>query len=291
VDLFFSEDMCSGVPLGIVSDGAVSYGPTATRQQLIVEALSLFDSATSRGSDSSALLMLASVGRARALVDSGDFASASAAVASVPTEYSYYPPYDGVNQNNAVYESTVAIHHISVSDREGGNGLPFVSGGDPRVPTSASGTFPSGATIYAFSTYSSLATPIPLGSGLEARLVEAEAALRAGNTPAWTSTLNALRQTAIAPAMNAISPDSTTLASATMQEDVMLRERAFWLFATGHRQSDLRRLVRQYGRVQDQVFPTGPYSGGPQQYGSDVTFVPFGEQTNPDYHGCIDRAP
>ena len=30
--------------------------------------------------------------------------------------------------------------------------------------------------------------------------------------------------------------------------DQLFSERAFWLFATGHRLGDMRRLIRQYGR-------------------------------------------
>jgi len=45
----------------------------------------------------------------------------------------------------------------------------------------------------------------------------------------------------------------------------------------------------QYGRPQDQVFPSGQhYKGG--NYGSDVNFpVPYAERVNPQFHGCIDR--
>jgi hypothetical protein len=291
VDLSFAEDMCSGVPLGVVSNSTAAYGPTATRSQLLLEALAFFDSATTYGTDSSALLSLAATGRARALLDSGDFADAAAAVHAVPTSFQYFPPYDGINQIITVYYYIVDAQHIGVSDREGLNGLPFVSGNDPRVPTASSGgSFPSGSPIYTFTLFSSLASPISLASGVEARLVEAEADLRAGDVTDWAGTLNTLRLMAITPPMDTLPSDSTTAAIATVQQDVMFRERAFWLFATGHRQSDLRRLIRQYGRTQAEVFPTGLYLGGPSQYGSDVTFVPFGEQNNPNYHGCIDRS-
>ena len=67
------------------------------------------------------------------------------------------------------------------------------------------------------------------------------------------------------------------------------REKAFWTFGRGQRLPDLRRLIRQYGRTQDQVFPTGAYFKG-GNYGTDVNFpVPNSEQVNPNFHGCIDR--
>ena len=38
---------------------------------------------------------------------------------------------------------------------------------------------------------------------------------------------------------------------------LFFREKAFWTFGRGQRLGDERRLVRQYGRTQDQVFPVG----------------------------------
>jgi hypothetical protein len=74
-----------------------------------------------------------------------------------------------------------------------------------------------------------------------------------------------------------------------LRVDLLFRERAFWLFLTGHRQSDLRRLVRQYSRSPSNVFPVGKYKDG-LPYGSDVTF-PIGtdDGQNPNFRGCLDR--
>jgi hypothetical protein len=70
----------------------------------------------------------------------------------------------------------------------------------------------------------------------------------------------------------------------------MFSERAFWFFATGHRLGDLRRLVRQYGRAAESVFPTGAYFKG-GTYGPDVNLpIPFDELNNPlAQSGCLDR--
>ena len=52
----------------------------------------------------------------------------------------------------------------------------------------------------------------------------------------------------------------------------------------------LRRLVRQYGRTQDTVFPTGNYHKG-GEYGSDVNFpVSSDERNNPNFESCLDRS-
>ena len=51
----------------------------------------------------------------------------------------------------------------------------------------------------------------------------------------------------------------------------------------------MRRLIRQYGRTQATVFPTGSYFKG-GSYGSDVTLTPSQTETNnPNWTACTDR--
>jgi hypothetical protein len=91
-----------------------------------------------------------------------------------------------------------------------------------------------------------------LASGIEARLIEAEAALQAGNGGLMMQILNGLRSS------GGLTP-VTDPGSQASRTDLLFRERAFWLYLTGHRLGDLRRLVRQYGRAQATVFPSGTY--------------------------------
>jgi hypothetical protein len=71
--------------------------------------------------------------------------------------------------------------------------------------------------------------------------------------------------------------------------DQLFSERAFWMFATGHRLGDMRRLIRQYGRAAETVFPGGVYLKG-GNYGADVNLpMPQEEGNNPNFAGCIDR--
>jgi hypothetical protein len=117
---------------------------------------------------------------------------------------------------------------------------------------------------------------------LEARLIEAEAQLSNGTSAAYLATLNTLRAGA---GLTAISDPGTAAA----RVDQFFAERAYWLWLTGHRLSDLRRLIRQYGRSQATVFPTGvtPYGTA---YGTDVTLpIPFEEINNPNYTVCTER--
>ena len=69
-------------------------------------------------------------------------------------------------------------------------------------------------------------------------------------------------------------------------------ERAYWLFLTGHRQGDLRRLVRVYGVPQNEVYPSGFFPlGGKQEYGTYTNIpIPNSERAiNTKFKGCLNR--
>jgi hypothetical protein len=300
VELYFAEDMCSGVPLANVVGGLPMNGPTLSRDSLIGRAISHFDSAAASTSDSGIIntqvLWLAHVAKGRALLAADQFANAAVAVSDVPASFNYETAdFDGVLQFNAINIETFATFVFSVADHEGVNGLDFISANDPRVTITANGTPDGIDTAYVPASDTSVTAPIITASGVEASLIRAEATLQLGQAGAWADTLNALREAFPDTALSnhPLLADSTTAASASVQQDVMFRERAFWLFLSGHRQGDLRRLVRQYHRGVGAVFPTGPYTklGPGGSYGTAVTFVPVGEQTNPDFQGCIDRNP
>ena len=110
------------------------------------------------------------------------------------------------------------------------------------------------------------------------------------------TTLNALRSSPPAyftptSALGALTTDSAAAAGGAV--GLLFRERAYWLWLTAHRLGDLRRLVRQYGRAADAVFPSGVYfKSQVPTYGSDVNFpVPVGEENNPNFTQCLDRNP
>jgi hypothetical protein len=135
-------------------------------------------------------------------------------------------------------------------------------------------------------------TSVAIANGVDARLIEAEAALRAGNAAQMLTILNALRASppplgAVRPAALAALTDPGTEAA---RVDLLFREKALWTFGRGQRLGDLRRLIRQYNRTAADVFPTGQhYKGG--QYGSAVNLpVPSDEENNPKFTGCIDRS-
>ncbi len=291
-EVLLAELFCSGIPLSTV-DFEREYTITAgfTTDEVYAHALALFDSATRLATDSAKFIHFASLGRARALLGLGRIAEAAQAVSAVPNNYQYLLTYAS-NRPKFVPKAT----EITVGNREGMNGLPFGSYQDPR-------------TTLAFLTNPT--APLILASGVEARLIEAEADLLAGQ-PDWLTKLNALRTTCTSasacptpapagiggvaglspledPALQPLPPGKDSTA---VRVDLLFAERAYWLFLTGHRQGDLRRLVRHYGRPQATVYPTGAW--GPQQlvlYGDDVTvsLPPSERQRNPLYTGCFNR--
>jgi hypothetical protein len=287
-ELEFAEDLCSGVPIAVVQNFTPSYGPTLSTHQLLDQTLTDLDSAAKYSTGNDSIANLVAVLRGRTYSDSGDLAAASAAVQNVPLGFAYTAELSDTTNQNVIYRLIVLNGEETVSDREGINGLPFVSAADPRVTTVA--VQPNGITVLAPASASNGSAPLILASGIEAQLLSAEAALATGQTSVWATILNNLRQNAITPSMSALTLDSTTSASPSMQLAVMFRERAFWLFATGHRLGDMRRLVRRYGLAANSVYPTGLYMGGPATYGSSVVY-PVAEQDDPNYHGCLNLNP
>jgi starch-binding outer membrane protein, SusD/RagB family len=289
-EVFFGENYCAGVPLSSIDDDfAPIYGTPLTSQQMYERAIADFDSALKRTVDSVRYLNLARVGKGRALLDLGRFNDAAAAVAPVPTTYLYnvnFVANSNTNFNTAFTSATYNFY--TIPEREGGNGINWRTAQDPRVPLVNRSPALRGldlSDVYQYARYQSTTAPITLASGIEARLIEAEAALQAGNTTQWLATLNTLRATAITPAMAALTDPGST----PTRVDLHFRERAFWLFLTGHRQGDLRRLIRQYGRNAETVFPTGLWRDG-QPYGPATNVaLPGTENNNPNYKACLDR--
>lgn len=311
--LFFAENFCSGVPISqVTADGKLVYGPPLTTTELLNTAIARFDSALAVSGDS-AMSNLASVGKGRALVDLGSFALASGVVSAVPTSFEYEFTHSEINdrENNGVFKANVPDQRYSAADTEGTNGFPFMTVADPRTPIALDPAvfgFDGATLLYDNLRYGERRSAITLATGVEARLIEAEAALRANDTLAGGGFYTALNQPRANPSERAYFDLSTragtpligVLPNLTPADAVaaggaanlLFAERARWLWLTAHRLSDLRRLIRQYGRATESVFPTGGYPKNFATYGTDVNFpIPIDEENNPNFAQCIDRAP
>jgi hypothetical protein len=284
--VFFGETFCSGTPFSNVDkSGELTFGEPQTTEEMFQAAVSRFDLALDNTGGSAEMGYLAAVGKGRALLNLGMTGEAATAVSSVPTDFTYWLEHSVATpgQSNGIYIMSAVRRQYSVADGEGINGLMFRSANDPRVPWEDRGeTGQDDQTPY----FNQLKYPdenasVALATGVEARLIEAEAALASPTT--FEMIHNILRATmGLAP----IDADTMTLAQ---REDFHFSERAFWMWATGHRTGDLRRLVREFGRGPELVFPTGAYFKG-GDYGPDLNFiVPIEEENNPNFSGCIDR--
>ncbi len=135
--VYFAEDFCSGVPFSRVNGESWSSARRRPRRRFDT-ALARFDSALAQPglvNDDGTITNLATVGRARALLDLGLFAEAAAAVSAVPTEFTYVTEHSDspLRLQNAIFDYTNQ-GLWSLSDQEGGVGLAYRSAEDPRVP-------------------------------------------------------------------------------------------------------------------------------------------------------------
>jgi len=317
--ILLGETFCNGVPVSNfdVNAGTFVLGTPQTTAQLFAIALAKLDSALV-GVDvavtgNAQVVNLIRVGRGRALLNLNRPADAAAAVAAVPTSYRYilFHSENTARQNNNIFNVSLNFPRFSVSGNEGGTGLRYRLDGatDARVfaprgrgvalspSVGADGTTPQ----FVVTKYPSRSAPIIFADGVEARLIEAENAVRSG--AAYIGILNTLRASAAsliltppgpttlltdAPPVAALPPLAEPAAQAA-QIDQVFQERAYWMFLTGHRLGDMRRLIKHIGRDSETVFPTGTYFKG-GAYGVDVNFpVPFQETNNPNFTQCLDR--
>jgi hypothetical protein len=283
-----AEQVCAGFALHDFDWDKPIFGPPLTTDEVFAKALVELDSAVVATADSARFLNFAKVTRGRALLGLGKFAEAAAAVQGVPTNFVFNGEFGGTaGRTNRIRMTFSATgNNQGVANRAGGNGIDFVTANDPRLALTLLGTAHDGITkLYAATKYQATDAPLAIANGIEARLIEAEAALRA-NDANWLTILNNLRASAITPAMTPLVDPGTPEA----RINLLFRERAFWLFGTGHRLGDLRRLVRHYGRNAESVFPTGDYHlGGKYGAATSLGFAITGEeQANTGVTGCID---
>lgn len=237
----------------------------------------------------------AQIGKARALLDKGDFSAAAAVAAQVPNNAGpYLVEYNAaaIPSENAVYQFNWQERRISASLQEGTThqGLRYGSNVDLRTPINPtpvqanSGTTPG----YLQLKYPSGSADIPLATVSEARYIQAEAALRANQVAQFEQFLNQARALQSSSTMPLPALTSAEIGTTQNQRiDTLFRERAYAMWLTGHRFSDMRRLIRQYNRPYEQVFPMGTAPNG-QVYGTDASFpIPFEEFNNPSFKGCV----
>lgn len=299
-----ADHFCSGIVFSEIQNGAEVYGAPTPTADVYARALAHADSglALITGTTASDLRVryALQIVRGRILLNQNNPAAAATAVTGVPNSFQYLQYHSLATSSNQFWALNNIAGRYSVSVSEGTNGLNFATAGDARLPT-CQGNDAVCRTIGATrANRDDLSTPfwvqriwparessVQVLFGGEARLIEAEAQLAAGDPVAYLATINAYRATipGLTPLLDAGTPAARV--------DQLFRERAFTLFGRGTRTGDMRRLIRQYGRNAETVFPTGAWHKG-GNYGTDVNLpIPFVETNNPAAGAgvCIDRNP
>ncbi len=309
-EMQLASDFCNGMPIpnNPLSNPPENGTQKTTAQVFALAAASLDTGLTfANGTDAQSVLMNRSIRvvRARVALALGDFAAAGTLVAGLPTAFSYVHTFSLTTSDNTLWGQGLSSRRYSVGDSVEGNArnipvanaIPFASARDPRlpvtIPTSGSINGQDGQTFARTTAMWTQLTAVDVVNGVDARMIEAEAALRNNNPTQWLAIHNALR--AAPPKLGEIQP----VAMAALVDpgtdagrvNLHFREKAFWTFSRGQRLGDMRRLIRQYGRTEATVFPQGVhYKGG--NYGKDVNLpVTQPEENNPNFKGCTDRNP
>ncbi|MGI9044083.1 MAG: hypothetical protein ACR2GK_08165 [Gemmatimonadaceae bacterium] len=332
-----SEGWCGAVPFSSIPDtgpidpSAIEFGPPIGTVAMNEAAVDRFNEGLAKNPNN----RLAAVGKGRALLNLGRYAEAAAAVSAVPTTFVFQIEHstNTAAQNNPISSLTLngryGIANLEGADTPtgllrpdaptsgtaappvtapGAEGIAFRGLQDPRVPyqgrpSSGNSCFTGSVRCWLNNNYPDFDSDVPLASGVEARLIEAEAAYNAGNFTLMMDRLNGLRaitaqllgllyprQVQVFPVgLPPTLPPLVDPGTAQGRREMLFRERALWLFNTGHRQGDLRRLVRNYGLPSNQVFPSGPNFRG-SVFGDDVAYpVPFAEENNPQFkrESCV----
>jgi len=288
--VLLAEGYCAGVPISNVSaDGDIQNLGTHSTEALLTKARALFDTALTFSVSNAGIQALARIGHARANLNLGQFSDIPRMVESVPFEAMYRLWYSSTDANLAHWSANPRnLQAASIKNEEGRVGLRWIDGSnDPRIPTQAGGL----QGKYWITDTSTLA------NGIEARLMLGEAQLQAASATdqRWLETLNALRATQRTLGGVRLLPDLSDPGTPASRVDLFFRDRALWLYLTGHRQGDLRRLIRQYGRVVESVYPQGEYPNVTfPTYSANVVFPIRDESTGDPVFGpggCHDFNP
>lgn len=208
-----AEHYCSGIVLSTVVEGREQYGSPVSTTAAFERALKHTDDglALIKGSTADDLRVRRAlqVTRGRILLNLNRPADAATAVAGVPTSFAYQVRHSESTESNYTWLRNNLQRRYTVGNREGGttgtngNGLDFATARDPRVPVCTGGDAACraigvtnnrrddlGQPFHVQMLWPARESPVTLAGGIEARLIEAEAMLRAGNAAGALNTLN-----------------------------------------------------------------------------------------------------
>lgn len=185
--------------------------------------------ATAAAVDSTA--RMAYLMRARVRLAQEDYAGAAEDASKVPDGFRWIAHF-----RNAPGETNDMFFQLN-QRVEGTVDPAFQDTGDPRVPVRNTGLKGADNVTPRFDQmkYPDQFTPMPMGTWQEARLIQAEAAIRAGQTGAGVILLDQVRAAAGLPALGTGMSNADAMTA-------LRTERKMELFLTGRRYADMRRF-------------------------------------------------
>jgi starch-binding outer membrane protein, SusD/RagB family len=257
--LLLGEGMCSA---------ALNVGPEMTSAELFAEARQRFDLAIQHATaaNDAQTLNMARLGRARAYLNTGQFAAAGEDAATIPADFALSMTTDAVNarRQNSVFIHITQNFHGTVE--AGYRNVMLEGAPDPRVRVTdqnRSGTAP-GSQIFTPDKYPAANSPISITRYAEAQLILAEARITAGDLPGAAAAINAARNSGGRTGMPQYSADGQTAEQVHAQ---LVEERRREFFLEGRRLWDVRRLNLPLVPA-----PGTPYPGGGGFYGDQRCF-------------------
>ena len=222
-------------------------GPATPARDNLVRAESTFTAAiaVATAANNTVLINAAYAGRAQVRVGLADWTGAVDDAGRVPTSFSYKMPYfanvDEYGYNRTMWSSTPQSFYKATSAWNTWYAQYYDDTKDPRVPYTltalkGAGAFPPVGAVnwWPQAKYATNIAGVNLASGREARLIEAEAALRSGNIASAMTLIDAIRASAGAPVL-------ARPATLTEAWTLLKRERGIELWLEGRRLADLRR--------------------------------------------------
>lgn len=207
------------------------------------------------GASADSIRNMALVGRARARLNLGKLAEAAADAALVPTAFVRNATASAASdrRQNRVFAQNNQGQAVSVGQPY--RGLTVNGVADPRVRVTDSGkTATDGTRIWVQDKYAGLNAPLPIATGAEARLIQAEAALRGGSPAAAVTIINTLRAT------YGITPYTGGQSTAEVTA-LLIDERRRELFLEGHHLYDAIRFNLALQPATGTVFAKGGLYG------------------------------